>query len=169
VPGATNVATIQRDLVQRFPNVSAIDLALITSTVERIVGKVSTAIRFMALFSLAMGIPVLISAVAATRRERIREGVLLKTLGATRAQIIRILLTEYALLGALGSLTGMVLAIGGGWGLVHYVFKLQQFVFAAGPCLAIVGAMMGTTVLIGVLAGRDVFRETAMTALRNVE
>ena len=91
-------------------------------TIEKIVAKVSTAIRFMALFSLAMGIPVLFSAVAATRRDRIREGVLLKTLGASRGQIMKILLAEYALLGLLGSMTGMVLAIGGGWALTKFVF-----------------------------------------------
>ena len=50
----------------------------------------------------AVAIPVLFSAVSATRRERVREGVLLKTLGATRAQIARILLAEYSLLGLLG-------------------------------------------------------------------
>src|SRR4029078_11459553 len=72
VAGATTVAELQRDIVTRYPNVSSIDLTLVKQTVQRIVDKVSTAIRFMALFSVAMGIPVLFSAVAATRRERIR-------------------------------------------------------------------------------------------------
>jgi putative ABC transport system permease protein len=121
----------------------------------------------MALFSLAMGIPVLFSAVAATRRERIREGVLLKTLGATRAQIMRILLAEYSLLGALGSLTGMLLAFAGGWGLTHFVFD-SPFSPALGPAAAIAGAMLALTIGIGLLAGRDVFKETPMTALRDV-
>jgi putative ABC transport system permease protein len=123
VADGMTVATLQRDIVTRYPNVSSIDLTLVKETVARIVSKVSTAMRFMALFSLAMGIPVLFAAVAATRRDRIREGVLLKTLGATRGQIIRILLAEYTLLGLLGSLTGMLLAIGGGWAVTHYVFE----------------------------------------------
>jgi putative ABC transport system permease protein len=121
----------------------------------------------MAFFSVAMGIPVLFSAVAATRRERIREGVLLKTLGAARSQIVRILITEYALLGLLGSATGMLLAIGGGWALVHYVFKLRDFTPALVPAAIIATGMTLVTVLIGVLAGRAVFRETAMGALRD--
>ncbi|HMH84887.1 MAG TPA: ABC transporter permease, partial [Gemmatimonadaceae bacterium] len=74
------VALLQREVVNRFPNVSSIDLTAIKRTVDKIVGKVSLAIRFMALFSLAVAIPVLFSAVSATRRERVREGVLLKTL-----------------------------------------------------------------------------------------
>jgi putative ABC transport system permease protein len=119
----------------------------------------------MALFSLAMGIPVLFSAVAATRRDRIREGVLLKTLGATRAQILRIMLAEYALLGLLGSLTGMVLAIGGGWAITHFVFD-NPYAPALGPAAAIALVMLVLTVTIGLLAGRDVFRETPMSALR---
>jgi putative ABC transport system permease protein len=164
--GAT-VATMQRDIVLRYPNVSSIDLTLVKETVARIVSKVSTAMRFMAVFSLAMGIPVLFAAVAATRRDRIREGVLLKTLGATRGQIMRILLAEYALLGILGSLTGMLLAIGGGWAVIHYVFD-ATYSPALAPALGIAGLMLGLTVAIGLLAGRDVFKETPMSALRDI-
>jgi putative ABC transport system permease protein len=167
VPGNNSVAALQRDVVTRYPNVSSIDLTLVKETVAKIVAKVSTAIRFMALFSLAMGIPVLFSAVAATRRDRIREGVLLKTLGASRGQILRILLAEYSLLGLLGSLTGMVLAIGGGWALTHYVFE-ASFTPAMGPAFLIAFAMLALTISIGLLAGRDVFKETPLSALRDV-
>ncbi|HKY97943.1 MAG TPA: FtsX-like permease family protein [Gemmatimonadaceae bacterium] len=166
VPGANTIAVLQRDIVTRYPNVSSIDLTLIKETVQRIVSKVSAAMRFMALFSLAMGIPVLFSAVAATRRDRIREGVLLKTLGASRGQIIRILLAEYTLLGLLGSLTGLLLAIGGGWAVTHYVFE-ASYSPALLPALAIAGLMLFLTVSIGLLAGRDVFKETPMSALRD--
>jgi putative ABC transport system permease protein len=165
VPGATSVATIQRDVVKRFPNVSSIDLSLITETIGKIVDRVATAVRFMALFSVIMGIPVLFSAVSSTRRERIRESVLLKTLGATRAQIMRILVTEYALLGILGSVTGLLLAMGGGWALVHFVFEVK-YSPAYIPAIAITLVMMGIAIAIGVIAGRGVFKETAMTALR---
>jgi putative ABC transport system permease protein len=167
VDAGPTVAGLQRDVVTRFPNVSSVDLSLIRQTIEKIVSRVSTAIRFMALFSLAMGIPVLFSAVAATRRDRVREGVLLKTLGASRGQIMRILLAEYALLGLLGSMTGMVLAIGGGWAITHYVFE-ATFAPALVPAFLIAGAMLALTITIGLLAGRDVFRETPMSALRQV-
>ena len=109
-----NVSPLQREVVNRFPNISSIDLTSIKRTVDRIVARVSLAIRFMALFSLAVAIPVLFSAVAATRRARVREGVLLRTLGATRGQIAKILLAEYSLLGVLGGLTGMLLSMAGG-------------------------------------------------------
>ena len=165
VDADTTVARLQRDAVRQFPNISSIDLSLVRKTITGIVDKVTLTVRFLALFSLAMGIPVLFSAVAATRRDRLREGVLLKTLGATRAQIGRILFAEYALLGLLGSLTGMVLAIGGAWALVTFVFE-GTFALAVLPALGIAAAMTTLAVSIGILTGRDVFRETPMAALR---
>ncbi|HWL40593.1 MAG TPA: FtsX-like permease family protein [Gemmatimonadaceae bacterium] len=162
----TAVALLQRAVVNRFPNVSSLDLTSIKRTVDRIVSRASLAIRFMALFSFAVAIPVLFSAVSATRRARVREGVLLKTLGATRGQIARILLAEYSLLGVLGGLTGMLLSIAGGWAVVNYIFKVP-FTPALAPVAAIAAVIVGLTLLIGLLAGRDVFRETPIAALRD--
>ena len=162
-----NVSPLQRAVVNRFPNISSIDLTSIKRTVDRIVGRVSLAIRFMALFSLAVAIPVLFSAVAATRRARVREGVLLRTLGATRGQIAKILLAEYSLLGVLGGLTGMLLSMAGGWAVVRYLFKMP-FTLPVAPITGIAAVIVALTLLIGLLAGRDVFRETPIAALRDV-
>jgi putative ABC transport system permease protein len=167
VKDPTAVALLQRAVVNRFPNISSIDLTAIKRTVDRIVTRVSLAIRFIALFSLAVAIPVLFSAVSATRRARVREGVLLKTLGATRGQIARILLAEYSLLGVLGGLTGMTLSIAGGWAVVRFIFK-TPFASPILPITGIAAAVVGLTLLIGLLAGRDVFKETPITALREV-
>jgi putative ABC transport system permease protein len=167
VKDPTSVALLQRAVVNRFPNVSSIDLTAVKRTVDRIVGKASLAIRFMALFSLAVAIPVLFSAVSATRRDRVREGVLLKTLGATRGQIARILLAEYSLLGLLGGLTGMLLSMVGGWAVVRFIFK-TPFAAPIAPVAGIAGVVVGLTLLIGLLAGRDVFKETPIAALRDV-
>ena len=165
VTGDSAVAALQRDVVKRYPNISSLDISLITRTITNILDKVSSAIRFMAVFALIMGVPVLISAVAATRRERLREGVLLKVLGATRAQIGRIMVSEYAVLGLLGALAGMLLGIGGAWGLARFLFKVP-FVMAWLPAFGIAGLLLGITILVGVLTGREVFRETPMAALR---
>ncbi|HEY8795077.1 MAG TPA: FtsX-like permease family protein [Gemmatimonadaceae bacterium] len=160
-------ARLQRDAVQRFPNVSTIDLSLIQSAVGKILDRVSLAVRFMALFSVVTGVLVLVSAIAASRRQRVRESVLLKTLGATRAQIVRMLFTEYALLGAIGSAAGILLAVGGGWAAVHYIFKAPYSV--APLALAFVAAAtMLLTIVTGLFAARDVFSATPMAALREV-
>jgi putative ABC transport system permease protein len=160
-------ARLQRDAVQRFPNVSTIDLTLIESAVGRILDRVSLAVRFMALFSVVTGVLVLVSAIAASRRQRVRESVLLKTLGATRAQIVRMLFTEYALLGAIGSVAGIVLAVGGGWAAVHYIFK-TPFSVAPLALLSVAAVTMLLTIVTGLFAARDVFSETPMAALREV-
>jgi putative ABC transport system permease protein len=160
-------ARAQRDAVVRFPNVSTIDLTLIENAVGRILDRVSLAVRFMALFSVVTGVLVLVSAIAASRRQRVRESVLLKTLGATRPQIVRMLFTEYALLGAIGSVAGILLAVGGGWAAVHFIFKTP---FAVTPLslAAVAAATMLLTVVTGLFAARDVFAETPMAALREV-
>jgi putative ABC transport system permease protein len=166
VRGEGAVGRLQRDAVARFPNVASLDLTLIQQTIGRVLDKVTTAIRFMAGLSLALAIPVLFSAVSATRRERLREGVLLKVLGATRRQVGRIMLAEYLLLGGLGSMAGVVLSVGGAWGLMRFVFK-QPFSPAILPALGVALMMVGIAVSIGMLTGRDVFRETPMAALRD--
>jgi putative ABC transport system permease protein len=165
VPAGDMLAQIQRDVVRRFPNISSLDLTLVRSTIGAIVNRVTLAIRFLGLFSIAMGIPVLFSAVAATRRARLREGVLLRTLGASRAQVARVLLAEYAALGALGALTGMVLAFAGAWGLTRFVFK-DPFEPAVLPALAIAAGMLLLTMGIGLLTSRDVYKTTPMVAIR---
>ena len=164
-PDETAIAHLQRDVVTAYPSVSSLDLSLVQRTVTNVLGKVTMAIRFLALISLALGVPVLFSAVAATRRERLREGVLLKTLGATRRQIARIMLAEYALLGTLGAATGLVLSTLASWSLIHWIFR-SGFVPAFAPASIVAGAMIALAVTIGLLTGRDVFAETPMAALR---
>lgn len=166
-PNERSGALLQRDVVRRFPNVAIVDLTLVRQTVGEITRRATVAIRFLAIFSLAMGIPVLFSAVAATRRERLREGVLLKTLGATRRQIGRIMFAEYALLGLLGSLTGMLLSFGGAWAVMKFVFE-RQMTPAYVPAVVLAAVTLLLTVTIGFWSGREVFRETAMAALREV-
>jgi len=158
-------AALQRAVVVHDPNVSTIDLALVQQAIDGILDKVSIAIRFMALFSVATGILVLLSAVAAARRQRLREGVLLKTLGATRAQIARIMLSEYTVLGLLSAATGLVLSLGGAWALMHFLFDSPFS--PAGPPLAVLALIIvALTAGVGLSSSRDVFAETPMAALR---
>ncbi|HKV51028.1 MAG TPA: FtsX-like permease family protein [Gemmatimonadaceae bacterium] len=158
-------AALQRAVVEHDPNVSTIDLGLIQQALDSILDKVSVAIRFMALFSVATGVLVLLSAVAAARRQRLREGVLLKTLGATRAQIARIMLSEYTVLGLLSAATGLVLSLGGAWALMHFLFD-SPFSPAAAPLGVLALIIVALTAAVGLSSSRDVFAETPMAALR---
>lgn len=77
----------------------------------------------------------------------------------------RVLLAEYGALGALGALTGMVLAFAGAWGLTRFVFK-DPFDPAVGPTFVIAAGMLLLTMAIGLLTSRDVYKETPMAAIR---
>ena len=165
VPDDALRARIQRRVVEQFPNVSSLDLTAIQNAVERILSRISLAIRFMALFSVATGILVLVSAIAASRRQRLREGVLLKTLGATRAQVGRIMVAEYAVLGTLGALAGILLSVGGAWAVMHYIFE-GPFVPTVLPLATLAAGLVAITVAVGLSGSRDVFAATPMAALQ---
>jgi putative ABC transport system permease protein len=160
-------ANFQRDLVRAYPNVSVADLALLQQALESIIDKVTLGIRFMALFSIASGIIVLFGAIATSRFHRIREGVLLKTLGATRKQIGHILLTEYVTLGTLAGLAGILLAGIAAWGMVRFMFELD-FHLPAIPLTALwLGVALLTTV-VGLLNGRDVLKQPPLAVIREI-
>ena len=167
IPDAGRRAMLQRTIAERFPNVIAFDVAVVQSTVRRIFNKVAVAVRFMAGFSLAIGTLVLLGAVAAGRLQRIREGALLKALGATRRQLTRILLAEYVALGLLAALVGIGLASLGAWAFTHWVFALP-FVLPAAPLGVVLLASVLLVAVVGVTASREVFRRTAMEVLRDV-
>ena len=94
---------IQRAVAERFANVTTIDLASMQQTIERLVNQVVLAIRFMALFSLVTGAVVLAGAIATSRFQRTREAALLRALGATTQQVVRIAFAEYLALGLLSA------------------------------------------------------------------
>ena len=155
----------QRRLVERFANLTAIDLALVQEQIERLVDRVALAIRFMAGFSLAVGALVLVGAIAATRLQRLREAVLLRTLGATRRQILRIALAEYLALGLLSSLTAVALAAGAGWGLARWFFD-GRFWLPLGPLAALVAAVVALTVAVGLWTTREAVQRPPLEVLR---
>jgi len=158
-------AELQRDLVTAHSNVSVIDIAQVQKTLEDIIGKVSLAVRFMAVFSMLAGIVVLIGAIATSRFQRMRESVLLKTLGATRGQIVRILITEYFALGALAGLAGVIFATVAGWLITAVVFDLHYRVPPAEMLVVSIG-VAAVAVGIGLLNSLDVLRKPPLAVLR---
>ena len=159
------LAAVEQRLVRQFPNVSAIDLGLILTTLNDIVGKISFVIRFMAGFSILTGLLVLSSSVVISRYQRVRESVLLRTLGASRAQILRITLVEYGLLGLLAALAGIGLAVLAAWALAVWVFE-ASFGPALLPLLGLAGLVTALTAGIGLLNSRDVLRRSPLEVLR---
>ncbi|HUG52880.1 MAG TPA: FtsX-like permease family protein [Vicinamibacteria bacterium] len=165
VAEADRRARLQRAVAEAFPNVTALDLAQVQQVIETILARVTLAIRFMAFFSLAAGVVVLLGAVAASRDQRIREGVLLKTLGATRAQVVRVILAEYLSLGTLASLSAFVLSLIAGWALLRFLFE-SPFHPPLAPLLLLSAGVVVLTAAIGAWSARDVFARPPLEALR---
>jgi putative ABC transport system permease protein len=156
---------VQRRLAESLPNVTSLDLSQIQQAIENLVDRVGLAIRFMAFFSLAAGAVVLFGAVGASRYQRVREGVLLRTLGATRAQVRRVLFAEYAALGLLSAILASGLAVLTGWALARFVFD-QGFAVPALPLAALAAGVVGLTLLVGLWGSADVYRRTPADVLR---
>lgn len=166
VPDNQTSAVLQRGLVSRFPNVSAIDLALILKTVDEILDQISFVIRFMALFSILTGLLVLASSVVISKYQRLRESVLLRTLGASRNQILRITALEYGLLGLLAALSGILLSVVGTWALARFVFEVPYQPDLV-PLIVVASAVTGLTVVIGVFNSREVLVRPPLDVLRS--
>ncbi len=158
-------ANVQRAVVDAFPNVTAIDLALVVQTLDAIFSKVAFAVQFMALFTVATGLIVLAGAVLTGRHQRIRETVLLRTLGATRRQVTLIQLVEYAVLGIQAAVVGAILAVAGNALLARYVFHIHASASAA-QILAAIAVVALLAVATGFIAGRGVVDHPPLEVLR---
>ncbi|MDL5044437.1 ABC transporter permease [Oscillatoria amoena NRMC-F 0135] len=155
----------QRELIMSFPNVSLIDLRLILSTVNDLFNKLGSVIRFLALFSIITGLVVLSGAVINSKFVRMKENVLLRTIGARTRQITRITLIEYAYLGIFSALTGMILSIGGGYLLTTFFFKIQ-FAFDGLELVTITIGVVLLTMFIGWWNSREVIATPPLQVLR---
>ena len=158
-------AKFQQELVKRYPNISIVDLNLILQTLDNVASKIGFVIRFMALLSVLSGLIVLLGAVVVSKYQRIRESVLLRTLGASRSQILWINGLEYFYLGLLSSVTGILLALLAAWSLARFSFN-SDFAVSWG---ALPGILLGITVLtvvIGLINSREVVSRSPLEVLR---
>jgi putative ABC transport system permease protein len=155
----------QRRIAERFPNISTLDLSLLQEALESLVGRVALAVRFMALFSIGVGILVLIGALATSRFQRIREGALLRTLGATRSQIFTVVVAEYLALGLVASVVAVLLAVVAGWALARFLFE-GAFSLPVVPLGGLVLGVTVLTVLVGLANSREVIQRTPLDVLR---
>ncbi len=157
--------TIQQEVVQRHPNISAIDVGIALQSVQEFLGKIAMAVQFMALFSILTGFIVLGGSIAISRRQRTREAVLLRTLGANKKQISGIQTIEYALLGLLAGLTGLLLALVASWALAWFYFDL-----AFRPDILVLSTITGVVVLSAIAIGwsgsRHIFKHSPIEVLR---
>ncbi len=126
----------ERRLTQQLPMVSAIRVADIVAQVRSLLESIGGAVRVATAFAIAMGMIVLAGSVVATRRQRARDIVLLRLVGATRIQVARSQLVEFALLSVAVSLAAFVMGSTAAW---LVVTRLFEFPFSADwPSLALI-------------------------------
>jgi putative ABC transport system permease protein len=165
VPDDSARIAAQGAIVARHANVSTVDLTNVQRTLAEIIGRAALAIRFMAAFSIIAGALVLAGAISAARFQRARESVLLRTLGATRRQIRRVLLTEYLALGALAGATGALLGGLAAWGLVSRLFRIE-FGWYGWDLVGLVLVVALGAAALGMANSREALRSTPLGALR---
>ncbi|HWW77912.1 MAG TPA: FtsX-like permease family protein [Pyrinomonadaceae bacterium] len=155
----------QRAIVDRFPNVSVIDVADIVRGVGRILSNITLGVSFIGGFVFLSGALILVGSIAMTKFQRVYEAAVLKTLGARRRVLLSIMLAEYGLLGLVAGLVGAAAANGLAYAVSRYVFEID-WTFA--PSLNIIG--VAATVLlvsaVGALSSLDVLTKKPLSILR---
>ena len=154
-------------LVNRFPNITNVDMGATINQIQKVLGQVIGAVEFLFAFTLAAGLVVLFAAVTATREERAHEYAVLRALGAGNRLLGQVQTAELLGVGALaGALAGLV-AVAMGWGLARYVF---EFAWNASPWVPLFGVISGALLAWG--AGwwglREVLRRPVVQTLRQV-
>src|SRR5690606_32248102 len=138
---------------------------LILSVLDEILDKIGFVVRFMGGFSMLTGVVVLVASVMISKYQRIRESVLLRTMGASRKQILAITALEYFFVGFMAALVGVLLALLGSWMLARFSFEVPFI-----PNLLVMGVLIigiaTITVLIGLINSRGITLRPPLEILR---
>lgn len=164
--GSRSVAWLS-SLVQQYPNVLAIDVGEIIRQVQTIMEQVARAVEFVFLFTLLGGLLVLQAAIAATQDERRFDAAILRTLGASQAQLRAAQVAEFLVLGALAGLLAAAGATATGYFLSDRVFQIP---FAWNPLIWLYGLGGGALVvtLAGWLGTRDTAKQPPLEVIRQL-
>jgi putative ABC transport system permease protein len=165
VPDTRQRQEVQEALVRQFPNLSVIDMTEAAATITFLLERIALVLRFLAVLTVVTGIIILGGAIASGRFARRRESTLLKVLGASRRDLRRILVAEYAALAAAGALCG--------WGLAELITRpALAYFFQAAPevpypaLLAVAAGVVLLNVAVAALIGRGIARARPMEVLR---
>jgi putative ABC transport system permease protein len=165
-PDAVKSAGVQRQVGRALPGVSVIDLQAVLDTFDTITRQIGVVVRFMTAFTVVTALIVLVGALMAGRHQRVREAVLLRTLGASRRQVAAIEAVEFAALGSLAAVVGGGLAWCSAYVLGMHVFRLQASP-PWGPMLPAWLLTLFVTLLIGWASGRSVRNAPPLVVLRS--
>ena len=154
-------------LIKQFPNLLVIDVAQVMAQVQKMITQVAKAIQFVFLFTLLAGLVVFYAAIASTQDDRIQQAAIMRTLGASRAQLTRAHLAEFAVTGALAGLIAAAGASGLGYVLAVKVLNLS---YNFSPLAWLAGVVLGSVgiTIAGYLGTRRVLATPPMLVLREL-
>lgn len=161
-----SVGRMQKAIYDKYPTITVINMADVLEIIQSVVDQISMVVRFISGFSMLAGAVILASSVAGTRFRRIREVVILKTLGATRARIAKIFSIEFLVIGAVAGLMGGMLAGGFGWILLNQLLKAETGVDLV-PVLSAIGGTALLAVATGWLASYRTLGQKPLEILRD--
>jgi putative ABC transport system permease protein len=159
-------AALLRAVTDGLPNVSGVRVADVLATVADLLGQISAALAATASVTLAAGALVLAGAVAAGQRRRIQEAVILKSLGATRAQIRAAWLVEFGILGVVAGLLAAAVGTAASWAVVSQVMGADWF-FLPGRLAITVAGCVALMLGFGYIGTAAALRARAAPLLRN--
>ncbi len=155
----------QQSIVKNYPNVSVIDVDSVMSVLSEIMSKIAFVIQFLGGFSILTGLIVLVASIRISKYQRIRDNVLLRTLGANRRQVLFINASEYFILGLLAALVGLLVSVGVTTLLGVFVFEFT-FIPSAWMLLGIFLFVALLTTVIGVLNSLVALNRPPLEVLR---
>jgi len=165
--GAAQENAINRDIIRAFPSASLIRVKEVITSIGDLLGQLSAAVRVAASVAVAAGIAVLVGAIAAARRSRTYDAVLLKLLGATRRQVLAVQAMEYAVLALIVSGIALGVATGAGWYLATETLGLQWTPDWAIVLLTLAGGAL-LTLILGLLGSLPAIAARPARALREL-
>jgi putative ABC transport system permease protein len=147
-----------RTLLSAFPSVSIIEVGELLGQVTMLLGQMATAITLTGSVAILAGIAVLVGAIAASRQARAYDSVILKTLGATRSQILGSQLIEYALLAMILAAVALGLGLVAAWFVIVRIFEfgwspdwfLIAITLMSGGALTLVTGLLGSIPIMSV-------------------
>lgn len=154
-------------LVKQFPNFLLIDVAQVLGQVQTMITQVSRAVQFVFLFTLLAGLVVLYAAIAGTQDERLYQATIMRTLGASRRQLLRVNLAEFAVIGALAGVIAAAGANALGALIAHRVINVGYTFSAEAWLIGVFCSIVGIA-LAGYLGTRKVIAVAPLRVLREL-
>jgi putative ABC transport system permease protein len=159
------VGPLQNRIATRFPNISGIDMSQVIAVFVRLMSRLSKIIQMLSVISVAAGMLILVSAVFATRAERVVESVYYKILGAGKRFVVSVFAIENLIIGLISSTTALLMAQGGAWWICAGRLDIAYHPFPATSSLLIAAATLFTMV-VGMGASRSIMSKKPVIYLR---